>query len=361
MKFNLPFKGIFGKLLYNKRFTIAFSIIFAFVFWMIITIIQNPIRVKSFTNLNVTVPISENTFLTEEKLNIVSDFSHQTFSVEISGPNYLVSSLTSEDFILVASLDTVTSAGTYSLKVNGVTNSSKTGYTFVSVTPSTVDVTFDYIDTKEFTVKPSITDVIAEEGYVADVPVLTKTEHNRIEITGPRSIINQIKSVNAVAKGDANKKIEKTGVYPSSVVLYNENGDVLYTYANDGTVFDAAGNAVKNNYLTLNVKLSDVSITQPIYKETAVPLVAAFTNLPTGVTSDMVVYSITPQKITVAAATPPVEITLNPINWKTINKNNTEKVATVTLPDGVKAVGEIGTITVEIDFEKSKLNFNTAR
>lgn len=361
MKFNLPFKISIGKLIYSKRFTVAFSIIFAFVFWLIITLIQNPIRTKSFTNINVTVPISDNAFLTEEKLNIVSDFSQQTFSVVVSGPNYLVSSLTTDDFVLVASLDEVTAAGTYSLRVTGVTNSSKSGYNFVSVTPSTVDITFDYIDTKEFSVKPTVTDVVVENGYVADIPVLTKTEHNQIEITGPRAIINQIKTVSAVAKGDAAKKLEKTAVYPASIILYNEEGSMLYTYANDGSVYDASGNLIKNNQLTLSIKSSEVSITQPVYKETAVPLTAVFTNLPKGMTSDMVVYSINPSKIAVISADPPIEISLDPVDWRTFTRLNEDTIARVNLPDGVKTTKAIGNITITVDYEATIANFAANR
>lgn len=358
MSHSLPFRFSFSKLLHNKRFTVIFSILFAFVFWLIITIIQNPIRTKTFTNLTVTVPISDNAFLTEEKLNIVSDFSQNSFSVEVSGPNYLVSSLSSEDFILVASLDSVTAAGTYSLKVNGVSNSSKSGYTFVSVTPSTIDVTFDYIDTKEFSVKPAVSKVNVQEGYVADTPVLTKTEHGRVEITGPRSIINQIKTVGAVAQGNENKKLDKTAVYPAAIVLYDEAGNVIYTYANDGTVYDASGNAVKNNQLTLSVKLSDVTITQPVYKETQVSITPTFINLPKGATADLVVYEIkSGDKITVFSSDPPNEIFLTPIDWNKVSRIKNKFECEVSLPDGVKTTTKIEPITVVINYEESRKNF----
>lgn len=361
MKLKNPFKLSFSKLFANKQFTVPFSIVFAFVFWLVITIVQNPTRTKTFTNLKVTVPITENTYASEQGLNIVSDFSEQTFEAVISGPNYLVSSLSSEDFLLVASLDEVNGAGTFSLKVNGSVNSSKSGYSFVSVTPSSVDVTFDYIDTKKFSVKPSISGVAAVEGYVADSAVLTKSEHSQIEITGPRAILNQVKSVSAVAIGSADKAINKTTVYPSSLVLSDESGNIIYTYANDGTVTDSTGATVKNNYITLSVKPSDISITQPIHKETSIPFTATFTNLPENTDADMVVYTISPEQVIITAADPPAEISLSPINWASVSRKNRTFTVTPILPDGVKLAQEIGTVTVTIDYEASVAKFNSGK
>ena len=356
MKLKNPLNLSFGKLLYNKRFTVPFSIVFAFVFWLVITIVQNPTRTKTFTSLKVTVPVTDNTYVSEQGLNIVSDFSEQTFEAVISGPNYIVSSLSPDDFLLVASVDEVNGAGTFSLPVNGVSNSSKSGYSFISVTPATIDVTFDYIDTKKFSVKPSISGVAAADGYVADTAVLTKSQ---IEISGPRAIINQIKTVTAVAVGSADKTIDKTTVYPASLVLADESGNTLYTYANDGTVTDAAGAAVKNNYLTLSVKPSDVSITQPIHKETGIPLVATFTNLPSGTDADMVVYTVSPAQVIITAADPPAEIALSPINWNSVSPKNREFTVSIVLPDGVKLAQDIGTVKVTINYNASIARFNS--
>lgn len=358
MKLKNPLSISLGKLLYNKRFTVPFSIIFAFVFWLVITIVQNPTRTKTFTSLKVTVPVTDNTYVSEQGLNIVSDFSEQTFEAVISGPNYIVSSLSPSDFLLVASVDEVNGAGTFSLPVSGVTNSSKSGYSFVSVTPATIDVTFDYIDTKKFSVKPSISGVAAADGYVADTAVLTKSEHSQIEISGPRAIINQIKSVTAAAVGSADKAIEKTTVYPASLVLYDEAGNTLYTYANDGTVTDAAGNAVKNNYLTLSVKPSDISITQPIHKETGIPLRATFTNLPSGADADMVVCTVSPAQVVITAADPPAEISLSPIDWRAVSKRNREFTVSIVLPDGVKLAQESVTVKVTVNYEASLAKFS---
>ena len=73
--------------------------------------------------------------------------------------------------MLSASVVDINSAGTYTLDVVGTSNSSKSGYTFTTISPNTIDVTFDYIDTKEFTLIPKLIGVSAAEGLVAETPL----------------------------------------------------------------------------------------------------------------------------------------------------------------------------------------------
>ena len=71
------------KLLYNRKFTIPFSIFIAFVFWLIITTNQNPIRQQTFSDVPITINL-ENTVAGENGMDIVSDISNQKFSVTVS-------------------------------------------------------------------------------------------------------------------------------------------------------------------------------------------------------------------------------------------------------------------------------------
>ncbi len=104
------------KLLYNKKFTVTVSLVFAFVIWLVIMINQNPVREQTFTDITASISI-ENTVASEMGLGIVSDVTSQKFTVTVSGPNYIVSSLKPEDFLLSASVTDVNNAGTYSLEI----------------------------------------------------------------------------------------------------------------------------------------------------------------------------------------------------------------------------------------------------
>ena len=56
------------KLLSNKRFTVPFSIGLAFVLWLVITINQNPIIERGFSDMTINVNL-ENTFASENKIH----------------------------------------------------------------------------------------------------------------------------------------------------------------------------------------------------------------------------------------------------------------------------------------------------
>ena len=150
-KINLPAKFSLKKLLYNKRFTIPLSLITAFVFWLVIMISQNPDIDRTFTDVPVNINL-ENTFVSENGMEIIGDISSQKFTVTIKGPRYVVSSLQSGDFYVYASAATINAPGEYQLEVSGGKNTAVSDYEFISISPSTVNVNVDYVDTKEFTV-----------------------------------------------------------------------------------------------------------------------------------------------------------------------------------------------------------------
>ena len=54
LKIKIPGKLSLRNLLYNKRFTIPFSVITAFCLWLVIMINQNPDVDRTFTDVPVT-------------------------------------------------------------------------------------------------------------------------------------------------------------------------------------------------------------------------------------------------------------------------------------------------------------------
>ena len=56
------------KLLYNRKFTVPFSLLLAFVIWLVIVVKENPIIERSFANMTVNVNL-ENTIASENDEN----------------------------------------------------------------------------------------------------------------------------------------------------------------------------------------------------------------------------------------------------------------------------------------------------
>lgn len=318
-------------LLENKRFTIPFSIGMAIIMWLTITINDNPIRQQVFNDITATVSI-ENTVVSEMGLGIVSDTSSQKFMVTLSGPNYIVSSLKPEDIVLNADVTDVTKAGTYKLKVSGSRNSGKTGYTFASITPSEIEVTFDFIDSKEFLVTPKIIGAGAAEGLVAETPIINGLVNGNITIKGPRSIMEKIETVAAYA--EVNKTLSSTQTYDAKIVVY-----------------DSEGNALDMTYLVMDN--STVKVSVPISKKVTLPVKAAFSNLPSGLTAGDIAHTIDHRTVTVIG-TPEIiakmtSVTLSPIDFTSVSKNSNTFEASLILPEGVKLLDNIEFFVVSID------------
>lgn len=348
MKIKIPQSLRISSLVYNKRFTVAISIIIAFAMWLGITMTQNPIRTQTFTDVTASVSL-EGTAAADMGLGIVSDVASQKFTVTVSGPNYAVSSLKSEDFILSASVVDINSAGTYTLDVIGNSNSSKTGYTFTSITPSTIDVTFDYIDSKEFTLVPKLIGVSASDGLVAETPVVSDSQQSTITVRGPRTTMEKIASVGTLA--EVNKTLSTSQTFESDIVLYDSNDKIIYRFNSEGLVYDANDNLITNSFLTLS--FTSVKVLQPISKTATVSCKAAFSNLPEGMSAGDVSYSIDQSKVTVIG-TPEVvdklsEITLSPIDFRTVSVGSNVFEVSASLPDGVKLLESIDYFTVNID------------
>ncbi len=348
MKIKIPQFLRLNNLLYNKRFTVILSVVIAFAMWLGITMTQNPIRTQTFTDVTAAITI-DGTAAAEMGLGIVSDVASQKFTVTVSGPNYAVSSLKTDDFILSASLVDINSAGTYSLDIVGVSNSEKTGYTFTTISPSTIDVIVDYIDVKEFNVTPKLIGVSATDGLVAETPVISDSQQSTITIKGPRTTMDKIASVGTLA--EVNKTMESSQTFDSDVVLYDSNDKIIYRYTADGTVYDANDNVITNSYLTLSY--TTAKVTQPISKKATISCKAVFTNLPEGISESDISYKIDQNKVTVIGTPEVVDkletLTLSTIDFRKVSTASNVFEVSPSLPDGVKLLESIDYFTVDID------------
>ncbi|MCQ2448933.1 MAG: CdaR family protein [Clostridia bacterium] len=248
----------FNRLFSSKKFTMVFSLVFAFIFWLVIMIDQYPTRERTFTDVSLGISL-ENTTPGNRGLSMVSDISMQKFSVTVSGPNYVVSSLKKDDFVLSVDLTKITEADTYTLNVVAHPNGGSSDYEFLSISPSTVRLTFDRVEDKKFSrakngddvndiLEISKPDVDIADGYIVD-PLFTedpfnfladtsdgKNNINSITINGPKKTLDQINSVKVVAKHET--LLEKTDSYDSDLLLCNIDGKVLYTCVSNGKSYD---------------------------------------------------------------------------------------------------------------------------
>ncbi len=317
------------KLLFNKRFTIPFSILMAFAIWITITINQKPTIQRTFPDTTVSINL-ENTVVAENNMSIIGDISEQKFTVVVRGPNYIVSSLKNSDFSLYASAAEVDAPGEYSLKVLSAKSSEE--YEILSINPPDVKVNFDYVETKEFKINAMAEGVSAEEGLIAEAGIVGGTEKEMVSITGPRTVINRIESVIALA--EVNKTLSVSETFDASIVLY-----------------DAEGNVIEPTNLTLSE--TNVRVTVPISKKKTVPVKVDFSNLPSGFDKNSIKASVDHPNVTVIGTPETVDkitdVTLSAVDITTVSPDTSSFVVSPKLPQGVRLLDAIDNFTVTVD------------
>ena len=319
------------KLLYNKRFTIPLSILVGFTVWLVITINQKPIIERTFNDITVNVNL-ENTFAAENQMSIIGDISEQRFTVVVKGPSYIVSALTSSDFGLYASAASVDAPGNYNLEVAATASTANAEYQIMSISPPTLGVNFDYIETKEYTINAMAQGVTASEGLIAETGVVSGTEKDTVTIKGPRTVLNKIENV--VALANVNKTLKVSETFDADIVLYDANGEII----------DASN-------LTLSTQ--KVKVTVPISKKKTVPVEVEFSNLPIGFDKASLRTAIDHSTVTIIGTPDTIDkttkVSLSPIDITTVTTASNSFDVSPKLPDGVRLLDSIDHFTVTIN------------
>lgn len=330
---NKKHKASLNKLLYNKKIMFPVSVLIALLFWVLITITQNPTRDIVISNVPVTLN-TEDTVISELGLGVVGEYQDEV-TVKVSGPSYIVSSLKTNDIMVTASLANVKSAGTYSLELTASRAGTTSGYSIISVKPSKIEVTFDAFDTSTFNIVAVANGVSAVKGLVAESAIVTESERSEITVTGPHSKMEKIAEVRAVA--DVNKTLKETKSFNADLKFYDINGNELDN---------------KN----LSYENQPVKITVPISKKKTLKVVPEFSNLPNYYFENSLSYTLSENTITVIGPPETVDkmqsVSLESIDFSNITSNKNSFDVSLNLPNGIKSVENIEYITVKLNLGK---------
>ena len=354
----------FKKLIYNKRFLVAVSVIISIVIWFIAAIVRNPIREKPFADLTATISL-EGTTAAENGLKIVN-VPDVKFKVTIKGAAYVVSGVQKDDFTLKADVTDITEpSDNCVLKIKAEKNDNRE-YEFVSIEPATVTVKIVRNGTEEFDLTAATSETIkTDEGkdLVADTPKLTDTTKTKIKITGSLSEAAKIKSVEAVADYDG-AVLSESKTFDAYIVIYTGSTDgtdankILYRYSLDGKAYDAEGKEVANPELT--PEFYQTKVTVNILKKKTLSVQAKFDNKRSDVQDSDINYWVDPAEVTVVGpidVVPGLEaVTLEPIDYRLISRNGSNKFERkAVLKGGVRILGDDEnekTFTVKVTYIK---------
>lgn len=208
----------------RKPVAILLSLLAALVVWFAIVVNVYPQTPLRFYSIPVEVEL-KGTTAEANGLSVV-DIDVESVNAELVGARSQIGRLTTEDLIASVDVDSVNTAGEYTLPLtiraeNGI------GFNVDAISPATATVRFDKIETRPFDVTPSYPNIVVTAGHATDTDDVT-CEPSFIEITGPSAQLDEIARVE-VYSGKSQELDSSYSFYASEIRLYTEEGALLDT------------------------------------------------------------------------------------------------------------------------------------
>ena len=202
------------KILTNNWSLKLFSLVAAFLLWLVVMAIENPEDRKTFYNIPVKLVNTE--VLTDENMVFeVVDKTDVVRSVTILAKKSIRDELSSSDIVAEADFSNLTKANTveirfYSLRYNEEISS-------ISGSTEILKLNIEDRKTKRLTLVVETTGEVESGYYINSIT----PDQNRIEVSGPESIVSTIASARVrVDVTDSNGNISEY----SDVILYDADG-----------------------------------------------------------------------------------------------------------------------------------------
>ncbi|MCM1264537.1 MAG: CdaR family protein [Butyrivibrio sp.] len=193
------------------------SFIFAAILWLIVTNINDP--VGTYRVYNVPVKIQNADLITNSgQIYEVLDDTDVIDVVTVSAKRSIIDLLDESNIVAVADMNDLTSLNTIAIKLS--TNKYNDKLESITGNIDSVKLNIENKRTKTLQLRTSTTGTVKEGYIVGDIT----TDQNLVEITGPDSIISQVKRASATV----NVSGFTSNIGTDSVVkLYDENDNEI--------------------------------------------------------------------------------------------------------------------------------------
>ena len=266
----------------NTKFLVVFSILVAFIFWIVVALEYAPVIENEIKDIPVKIDMNNSV---PDKLGLqIFGQSDYTINVTVRGNRYIVGGdlLTADDFEATAQTAYVDSAGKHSLVVKVTAKDANADYEIISKSTDYIEVYFDKYAEKEVEVTPRIISEL--DDYTADDYMFDKAdiiyETKTVKVSGAQTEVNSITA--AYADIPIEKKLTQSETIDASVVLSN-------------------GSDLDSKYVKINGESRlTVPVTLPVYKMQTSAVSVSFKNTPSDYINRPLLYSISPSRVRVA-------------------------------------------------------------
>lgn len=318
-----------GRLFYNNKIVMLFSIILSFIFWVVLSTSSSESTTKLITDIPISVNLSQNA-----KESGLTVFGADDIKAEISvtGNRLVLGQLSKNDIQITAqqSANMINSTGKYTLELSAKKNSMLTDYEFAtSVSPKFITVFVDRYKSQEFEITPNIKFTANPNYFVAPVAL----SESKVTVSGPESVVSSIASV--TVDDEVSDTLSKT------VDLHNLPINL----------FDSNGNKINTTNLLLSANAVDANIT--VLQRKFVNISPEFTSAPSGFNVKSILQQVSPSRIEVAAPNEVISdltmLQLEPIDFSKINLDNYQFEQTIKLPTDCRSLANIYKSNVKLN------------
>ena len=310
------------------------AILMAIALWFIV-VANNDDLMRTNTIANIPITYTNEDVLEDDYGLRLIEGQDQTVTVKVTGPYASLYSLTTNDIQVRVNLANFQKPGTYTINTSKQSTNCTLLVNSSSVeaeisTPSSFQIVLDEVITKEVPVTIQV-DGTPSTGYMYDDP---EGEQDSVSVTGPKTVVNQIRKATAVVPAE-----DSTGLTKTTSVLASF------------TFLDEKNQPVDQTHLTSEP--NDYSVTIPVYAVAKLPLTINLISSDT-VDKNSVKATIAPQEIAVYGAEEVISkltaISLGDLQLSTVSLDEDDPITIpIELPAGVTRVqGEATSAKVTI-------------
>lgn len=204
----------------TKRITNNFGLkllaaVFAIVLWLVVVNVEDPEKTKGFT---IPVTIENADYLSDMGKTYQVLNNSDTITISVTAKRSIISELSESDFSAVANMENISEDLT-AVPVT-VTASRYASQIEINKRVATLKINVENLETKQYSVTVTTTGTPASNCYVESAVA----DPEKITVTGPESVLDQIASVQAVV--DVSQASEDIATN-STVTLLDEDGETI--------------------------------------------------------------------------------------------------------------------------------------
>ena len=318
-----------GRLFYNNKVVMLFSIVIAFIFWIVLSTSASESTTKLVTDIPINVSLSESAKESGLKVFGTDDIKAEVY---VSGNRLILGQLSKSDIQITAqqSANMINSIGKYTLELSAKKNGILKDYEFSSsVSPKFITVVVDRCKSQTFDVTPNIKFSADTEYFVAPIAL----SEPQVTISGPEALVSSI----------ANVTVEKN--IPETLTKTVDINDLSVN------LFDSNGNKINTKNLTLSATKVNANIT--VLKRKFVEVTPELTSIPSGLSMKSLGLQVSPNKVEIAAPSETIgnlkSVQLEPIDLSQINPDHCQFEQSIKFPSDCRSLGNVYKSMVKVN------------